>query len=412
MQFDVEAIRRQFPILTKKVHGNALTYLDSAATTQKPRCVIDACLKFYEQGNANVHRGVHSLAEESTVEFEKARTIVQKFLNAKKSHEIIFTRNTTESINLVARSFGEMLSEGDVIALSVMEHHSNIVPWMQLSERKKTRLEWIAINKEGAIDEKSLIEVLAKKPKLLAITGMSNVFGTMPDLKKIIGDAHKAGAVVLVDAAQLVGHKKIDVQALDCDFLAFSGHKIYGPLGIGALYGKERLLTSMPPFLSGGGMIENVMTEGFTSAELPRKFEAGTPAAAEAVGLGAAIEWIENIGLEKIEQHEQTLIKHAYEKLQTVPGLHILGNKNQKLKTKNSSHGCISFTVDGIHPHDLTQILGDQGICLRAGHHCCQPLHRFLGINASTRLSVAAYNTIEEIDRCIEVLEQAIRKLS
>jgi cysteine desulfurase/selenocysteine lyase len=396
MPFDSTSIRRQFPILNRTFGGNPLCYLDSAATSQKPQKVLDAMTDFYGTKNANVNRGVHPLAEEATLAHDAARKTVQKFLNAKHSYEIVFTRGTTESINLVARSFGETLSKGDRIVLSVMEHHSNIVPWMQLSERKGVEIDWLPID----FDEKILEKFLStKKVKLVSITGLSNVLGVRPPLEKIIELAHTAGAKVLLDAAQMAAHEIIDVQKLDCDFLAFSGHKIYGPTGIGVLFGKAELLKKMPPFLGGGDMIQSVTTEGFTTAELPRKFEAGTLAAAEAVGLAAAIDWIESTGADAIHEHESTLIAHAVQQLKTIKGLTILGPEQRT--------GCVSFTLDGIHPHDLTDVLGKSGICLRAGHHCTQPLHKFLGINASARLSVAAYNTLEEIDRCVDAIVRA-----
>lgn len=407
MALDSVSVRRQFRILTKTIGGHALCYLDSAATSQKPQCVLDALIDVYTTKNANVNRGVYALVEEVTTTHDSARATVQKFLHAKHPYEIIFTKNATESINLVARSFGETLGAGDRIALSVLEHHSNIIPWLQLSNRSGIGIDWLKITKDGYIDLVHMQEILEKgKTKLVAVSGLSNVLGTVQPLPEIISRAHDHGAVVLIDAAQLAAHARIDVQELDCDFLAFSGHKTYGPTGIGVLYGKADLLQKMPPFLGGGDMVQTVTMDGFTSAELPRKFEAGTLAAADAVGLGAALSWIEHTGRDDIHAQEALLTTHALSELQTIKGLTILGTTDPQKRT-----GCISFTIDGVHPHDLTDILGRQGICLRAGHHCTQILHKHLGIKASTRLSVAAYNTIEDIDRCIDGMKRAHKKL-
>lgn len=395
MRLDSKAVRRQFPILS-----DGFCYLDNAATTQKPQIVLDSMNTFYISQNANINRGVHKLGEAATLAYDDARKAVQDFLHAKKSHEIIFTRNTTEAINLIAKTFGSSLKKNDVIALSILEHHSNIVPWLQLKDERGIILEWIDITDTGEIDETSLNTILAKKSKLLAITAISNVLGTKLPLKKIIDHAHKNGTLVLVDAAQMAAHEEIDVQELDCDFLAFSGHKMYGPTGIGVLYGKEKLLNELPPFLGGGDMIQNVEKDHFTSAELPRKFEAGTPAIAETVGLHAAIDWMKSVGMENIAIHENELLTYALEKLQTIEGLTILGPKNPE---KIAS--CISFTVKNIHPHDLTQLLSEKDVYLRAGHHCTQPLHKRLGLAATSRLSIAAYNTHEEIDRLTQELK-------
>ena len=401
---DISSVRRQFPILRKMIAGKALCYVDSAATSQKPQCVLDAVSEFYTTKNANVNRGVHALAEEATLSHDTARKSVQTFLNAKHAHEIVFTKNATEALNLVARSFGETLKAGDRIALSILEHHSNIVPWMQLEKRSGIVLDWLPITDDGFIDLEATEKVLKKgTTKLVALSGLSNVLGTLQPLHDIIDLAHKNGSVVIVDAAQLAAHEIIDVQKLDCDFLAFSGHKTYGPTGIGVLFGKTELLQKMPPFLGGGDMIQTVTTEGFTPAELPRKFEAGTVAAADAAGLAAALEWMTETGMENIKNHEASLISHAMKELKNIAGLRILGPSDPTQRT-----GCISFVIDGIHPHDLTDVLGKIGICLRAGHHCTQPLHMFLSIPASTRLSVAAYNTKEEIDVCMKALQEAI----
>ncbi len=401
----VPTIRHSFPFLKREIDGKPLAYLDNAATTQKPESVLDRLNRFYREQNANINRGMHPLAEEATVACEDARKTVAAFIGAAHPCEIIFTRNATESINLVARSYGEMLKKGDSIVLSILEHHSNIIPWLQLKERKGITLEWIGLQKDGRLDITSLENILKKgKTKLVSVSGLSNVLGIRTPLEKIISLAHESGAKVLIDAAQLIAHESINVQKLDCDFLAFSGHKIYGPTGVGVLYGKRELLESMPPFLGGGDMLESVDQHGFTPAELPRKFEAGTPSIADAIGLATAIEWMESIGVDAIHMHTKSLLVYARKKLSAVQGLKILGPVSG-----DDLLGCVSFTVDGIHPHDLTEILGKKGICLRAGHHCTQILHKHLGIRASTRLSVGAYNTEEEVDRCIEAIEEVIK---
>lgn len=408
MKFNVGTIRRQFPILKRKVSGQALIYLDNAATTHKPRVVLESLVAFYSEKNGNVHRGFHPLAEAATEALEDSRKVVAKFLSARFSHEIIFTKNATEAINLVARSFGTTLKPGDEIALSMMEHHSNIVPWFQLNEAKKTKVRWIPIDPEGTLDFPRLEKFLSSgKVRLLSITGLSNVLGCLPPLKKLSKIAHAHGSKILIDAAQLAGHAKIDVQDIDADFLVFSGHKIYGPNGTGVLYAKEKILEELPPFLGGGGMIQSVTTEGFIPAELPRKFEAGTPAVADIVGLGEAVKWFWDNGQTEAFEHMQALIEYAHIKLSSIPSIRILGPSDPKKRSGN-----VSFAIKGVHPHDLTEILGRKGICLRAGHHCTQPLHKFLGINASTRLSVGIYNTKEEIDVCVEEIKKAVKLLN
>jgi cysteine desulfurase/selenocysteine lyase len=339
---------------------------------------------------------------------------VQKFLNAKYADEIIFTKSCTEAINLVARSWGEdNLKKGDAIVLSILEHHSNIVPWQQLQERKGIDVLWVDIDDEGTLRYDQLEKYLQNgRVKLVAITALSNVLGIAPDLPKIISLAHKAGALVLLDAAQAIAHIPIDVAALDCDLLAFSGHKLYAPTGVGVLYGKRKILQSMPPFLGGGMMIRNVTTEGFSAADLPAKFEAGTPPIAQAVGLAGAMEWLKQFSWKDIQTHEHELLMHAANSLSKISGLQLLApSKNPEPRTQNLVHGCISFTLDGIHPHDLTEILGRQGIALRAGHHCCMPLHKRLGIPASTRLSVGVYTTEEEINLCAQAIEETRKRL-
>jgi cysteine desulfurase/selenocysteine lyase len=404
---DIAEIRRQFPILNRTIGGHPLIYLDSAATTQKPKSVLDAMRDFYENHNGNVHRGMHILAEESTVAYENARKVVQQFLGAANTDEVIFTKNCTEAINLVARSLSKEWRDGDAVVLSTLEHHSNIVPWQQLCERKGTEIFWVDIDDAGQMNLAELEKHLHKKSvKLVSITGLSNVLGVLTPLKEIIAKAHDAGALVLVDAAQLSAHAPIDVQKLDCDFLTFSGHKLYGPLGIGVLYGKREILKNMPPFLGGGMMIGEVHEDHFTPADPPARFEAGTPPIAEAVGLAAAIEWLGRYSWKDIQAHESTLLIHAAAELQKIPGLHLLPILNSQFPILNSPHSCLSFTIDDIHPHDLTDILGKKGICLRAGHHCAQPLHRRLGITASTRLSVGIYNTKQEISTCISAIAE------
>jgi cysteine desulfurase/selenocysteine lyase len=400
---DLRAIRRQFPVLAKELDGQELAYLDDAATTQKPKAVLDALRKFYETQNGNPHRGMHPFAERATLAYEAARQTVRRLLGANRPEEIVFTRGTTEGINLVARTFGETLGKGDIVAVSVLEHHSNIVPWLQLKDRKGIDVRWIGMDDSGHLQMESLDEILETgRVKLVAVTGQSNVLGVRPPLDEIIPRAHEAGAKVLVDAAQLAPHAPIDVQKLDCDFLAVSGHKLYGPMGIGALYGKQELLEAMPPFLGGGMMIEEVREDLFTSASIPGKFEAGTQPVADAVGFAAAIQWMEQFSWADRQAHERTLTEALLEALGSVPDLRILGPGNP-----DEISGCVSFTLDGVHPHDLTEVLGRQGICLRAGHHCAQPLHRRLGVPASTRVSVGIENTVEEIERLPDAITAA-----
>ena len=408
MALDLATIRAQFPILRKTIGSHPLIYLDNAATTQKPLKVLERIGRFYREQNANINRSMHALAEEATLSYEEARNRVARFIGASHSHEVIFTRNTTESINMVARSWGATLQRGDSIVLSMMEHHSNIVPWLQLKESQGINLRWIPVNREGTMDMNELKRALSsRRVKLVSITGLSNVLGCLPPLREIARMAHRAGARLLVDGAQLVAHERVNVQESDIDFLAFSGHKLYGPSGVGVLYAKETLLERMPPFLGGGDMIQTVTTKKFTCADLPRKFEAGTPATADAVGLGEAIAWLEDTGAEAAHEHTRSLVRYAHEQLRSREGITILGPKNPKQRVC-----CVSFTVEGVHPHDLTDVLGQEGICLRAGHHCTQPLHQSFGITASTRLSVGVYNTKEEIDTCIEAIVRAKKMLN
>jgi len=411
------SLRSQFPILQKKIGGHPLVYLDSASTSQKPKSVLEAMQRFYEEDNANIKRGMHPLAEQSTEVYEAARSRVQKFLHAPCPHEILFTRNTTEGINLVARSWGEtFLKKDDVILVSLLEHHSNIVPWLQLKEKIGIEVEWISIDSDGTLNLDDLKEKLAKgNVKLVALTCVSNVLGVVTPFREVVKLAHKHNALCLLDAAQLAPHSPINVTKIDCDFLVFSGHKLYGPTGIGVLFGKEEHLKKMPPFLGGGTMIQEVHRTMFTSADLPEKFEAGTPPIAEAVGLHAALDFLTELGWENIAKYEQSLLAYALKTLSKLPFIEVLGPKEAK---KIAS--CISFVTQipddplkvdptelrGVHPHDLTEYMGRKGICLRAGHHCTQPLHRFLKVPATTRLSIGIYNTEEDIDRMCEILEE------
>ena len=396
MTLNTSHIRQQFPILSK----NDYIYLDSAATSQKPESVIKAMNSYYENSNANVHRGMHELAEKATIAYEDSRKTIASFIHC-APYEIIFTKGTTESINLVAKTWGRAnLKKEDTVVLTVLEHHSNIVPWQQLQQEIGFTITWIDINEDGTLKINDLDVALATgNVKLVSITGQSNVLGTCPPLKDIIQKVHVAGALCCVDAAQLIAHKEIDIAKLQCDFLAFSGHKIYGPTGIGVLYAKKEHLETMPPFLGGGMMIHEVTTEGFTPAEIPAKFEAGTPPIAEAVGLKAAVDWLSEYSWDDIALHDKELCAYTVEKLSTIKGLSILGSPTECI---------VSFSINNIHPHDLTDIIGKNGVSLRAGHHCAQPLHDRLGINASTRLSIGIYNTKEDIDRTIEEINKAI----
>ena len=406
MPLDSQLIRQQFPLYADQPD---LVYLDNAATTQKPLVVLEAMDTFYKKNNANVHRGMHQMTEHASIAYENARTATQQFLHAQKSSEIIFTKSCTESINLIAKTWGRAhLTKGDAVVLSILEHHSNIVPWLQLKEEIGIDVEWMEIDEEGNLRLEMLEDFLEKgNVKLVSITGQSNVLGVRPDLQKIIQKAHATEAKVLVDAAQLVGHHRVNVQELDCDFLAFSGHKLYGPFGIGVLYAKKELLQEMPPFLGGGMMIHEVHTHGFSAADAPEKFEAGTPPVAEAIGLHAAIDWLSQLDWNDIENYERELIENAYSTLSSLDGITILGPK----KTSDIS-GCLSFVFDTIHAHDFTDILGTNHIALRAGHHCCQPLHEYLEVTASSRVSVGLYNTIEDMQKFYEAALVAIKKLS
>lgn len=397
---DTERIRLDFPILNREIHpGVPLVYLDSTATTQKPTQVLRAMEEYYTTNNANVHRGVHTLAEEATAAYEAARQRAAKFINAGSPKEIIFTRNTTEAINLVALTWGRAnLQEDDLVILTEMEHHSNLVPWHILSTEIGIRLEFIPVIPDGLLDLDVYGKLLERMPKLVSFAHMSNVLGTINPAKEIIDRAHEAGAVVLVDGAQSVPHFPVDVTELDVEFLAFSAHKLCGPTGIGVLYGKYDILNAMPPFMGGGEMIKRVSLRSFTPNELPYKFEAGTPAIAEAIGLSAALDYIDNVGMDKIAEHEHEIISYALDRLAEVPGVMVLGPEAEH------KGGVAAFTFDGIHPHDVAQLLDQSGIAVRAGHHCAMPLHEKFNIPATTRASFYLYNSIDEVDRMIEAL--------
>jgi len=403
--FDVLKVRNDFPILSREVHpGVPLVYLDSTATAQKPLKVIEAMDDYYRRHNGNIHRGVHTLAEEATEAYENARSKIARFINAKKPRQIVYTRNTTESINLVAQSWGrKFLKQDDLVILTEMEHHSNLVPWQILSEERNLRLEFITVDDNGLLDLAVYDELLDQNPKLVSFTHMSNVLGTINPAKEIIAKAKAAGAVTLVDGAQSAPHFAIDVEDLGVDFLAFSAHKMVGPTGIGVLYGREDLLESMPPYQGGGDMIKKVFLRSFIPNEIPYKFEAGTPAIAEAIGFGAAVDYLSSIGMETIADHEQKIVKYAMDLLTQVPGLHIMGEKEGK------RGGVTSFTLEGIHPHDIAQILDQDGIAVRAGHHCAMPLHDRYRIPASTRASYYLYNSVAEVDKLIAGLTKIVK---
>jgi cysteine desulfurase/selenocysteine lyase len=376
-----------------------LIYLDNAATSHKPRVVIQAMTAFYESQNANIHRGVHALAEAATESYEAARAKVAAFIGAPAPRQIVFTRNTTEAINLVAQCWGRAhLQPGDVVVLTEMEHHSNLVPWQMLAASHGVRLEFVPVTDGGELDREGFEQLLDLRPKLVAFTHMSNVLGTVNPAADLTAQAHLAGALVLIDAAQSVPHLAFSLQDIPADFLAFSAHKMCGPTGIGVLYGREELLNAMPPFLGGGDMIKRVRWRGFEPNDLPYKFEAGTPAIAETVGFGAAVDFLTEVGMTVVQEHEQAMVSYALERLQEVPGVHVLGPEAGK------RGGVVSFSFDGAHPHDVAQILDHQGIAVRAGHHCAMPLHEKLGLPASTRASFYLYNTRDEVDRLIEGL--------
>ncbi len=396
MSLDIQHIRRQFPFLQ---HDPVPAYLDNAATTQKPQAVIDAMSEAMSRATGNVHRGVHRETDSATAEYESARSAVARFVDAAHADEIIFTKNCTEAINTVAYSWARTyLKAGDRIAVSILEHHSNIVPWLQLKKERQIEIDWIGLDQ---LDTPQL----DPQTKLLCMTGQSNVLGIRPHLKKWIDEAHATGAKVLVDAAQLAAHAAIDVQELGCDFLTFSGHKIYGPTGIGVLYAPREIQKEMQPFMGGGGMVQTVTRDGFTPADFPHRLEAGTPPILEAIGLKAAIDWQAQFSWSDRETHDQQLTNIAIDALGKIPGLQMLTSHHSPLTA------LVSFTIDNVHPHDLTDLLGQKGFALRAGHQCAEPLHAALGINASTRMSLGIYTTIEEIEACVQEVKAIQKRL-
>ena len=401
-------IRKDFPILSRQVHGKPLVYLDSASSSQKPHVVIEAMSTYYQTYHANVHRGVYEISEEATAKMEKARVKVARFINARQSKQVIFTRNTTESINLVAYTWGNTnIAAGDLIVLTEMEHHSNLVPWQLLAQRTGARLEFVPVTGDGLLRLDVYEQLLQQQPKLVAFAHMSNVLGTINPARQMIAQAHAAGAIVLIDAAQSVPHLPVDVQALDADFLCFSSHKMLGPTGIGVLYGKRDLLEAMPPFMGGGSMIRTVGLRESTWNDLPWKFEAGTPAIAEAIGLGAAVDYLSALGMENVHRHEQEITAYAMAQLQAIPGLTIYGPE------VTQRGGVVSFTLADIHPHDLASILDQEvGVAIRAGHHCAQPLMDRFGLAAMARASFYVYTVREDIDTLVQGLHKALQIFS
>ncbi len=399
--YDVERLRRDFPILHQEVHGRPLVYLDNAATSQKPLAVLSALQNYYSRDNSNIHRGVHELSGRASRAHEEARSKVRRFLNAAEDREILFVRGTTEAINLVASSYGRSrVGAGDEVLITAMEHHSNIVPWQILCEEKGARLKVAPINDRGELLLDELGKLLSPRTRIVSVVHLSNALGTLNPVRDVVRMAHARGAAVLLDGAQAAAHLQVDVRDLDCDFYAFSGHKLYGPTGIGVLYGKAALLEAMPPFQAGGDMISSVTFEKTLYNRLPFKFEAGTPNIAGAIGLGAALDYVEAVGLDAIADHEKVLLDHATAVLSEIPGLRILGTAREKA-------GVLSFVIEGVHPHDVGTILDQEGVAIRAGHHCTQPLMERLGVPATARASLGLYNTREEID----ALAAAIRKV-
>jgi cysteine desulfurase/selenocysteine lyase len=409
MSLDVARIRKDFPIFTRTIRdGKKLVYLDSGATSQKPQVVIDAEVDFYAKHNAAAHRGAHQLAEEATEMFEASRETVASFLGA-KTEEIVFTKSATESLNLLAYAFSNAepgsqfaISSEHSIVVSEMEHHANLIPWQQLAKRSGAELKWFGVNSDGRLDESNIDSLITSKTKIVAITQQSNVLGTINNLDRIIEKAHKVGAIVIVDACQSVPHIPVNVTKLGADFLAFSGHKILGPTGVGVLWGRYELLNNLPPFLFGGSMIENVTMTDATWAEAPRKFEAGVPNMAQVVGLAAGIKYLQSIGLEKVHEHEKALTGYLLNELNQIPGIAVVGPTDISLRG-----GTVSFTLDGIHPHDLGQYLDSAGIAVRTGHHCAWPLTRALGVPATTRASLYLYNDNSDIDALIAAIKDA-----
>lgn len=398
--FDINKVRKDFPILKRKIYGKNLVYLDNAATTQKPQSVIDAVVKYYSEGNANIHRGVHYLSQEATVAFEDARANIQEYINAKEKREIIITKGTTDSINLMAHSFGKKyINEGDEVIISALEHHSNLVPWQQLCKEKKASLKIVPVNDQGEFVFEEYIKMLNSRTKLVAVSHVSNALGSINPIKEIIEKAHEFNIPVMIDGAQGVPHLAIDVQQLDCDFYAFSGHKFYAPMGVGILYGKEKYLEEMLPYQLGGEMVDQVSFEKTSFNELPFKFEAGTPNVEAVLGLNAAVEYIKNIGIENIARYENKLLNYATQELKKIDGIRLIGEAANKA-------GVISFLIGDIHPFDAGTIIDHFGIAVRTGHHCAQPIIDHFKIPGTIRASFAMYNTIEEIDLLITAIKQ------
>ena len=403
-KFDVQRIRKDFPILNRKVYGKDLIYFDNGATSQKPQLVIDAIQKYYTTDNSNIHRGVHFLSQEATSQYEQARKTIQKYINAAHSEEVLFTKGTTDSINLIAFSLGETLKKGDEIVISAMEHHSNIVPWQMLCDRKECVLRVIPINADGELMMDEFHSLLNEKTKLVSITHISNTLGTINPVEEITKAAHAVGALVFLDGAQSIQHMKVDMQALDCDFYAFSGHKVFGPTGVGILYGKRNILNALPPYQGGGDMIAKVSFEKTTYNELPHKFEAGTPDIAGGICLGKAIEYLSSLDIRQLQQHEQDLGKYAENELKSMKGVRIIGTAKNKISV-------ISFIVEGAHPFDVCTLLDKQGIAIRTGHHCTQPLMDIFKIPGTIRASFAFYNSKEEVDIFITALKRSVAML-
>jgi len=400
-RFDVHALRRDFPILAREVHGHPLVYLDNAATTQKPEAVIGAGADMYRRSYANIHRGVHQLSVEATDAYEQAREKVRGFVNAAEAREIVFVRGTTEGINLVAQTFGrQRVGEGDEVVITALEHHSNIVPWQLLCDEKKAHLKVVPIDRTGEVRVEELERILTPRTRIVSVAHVSNALGTLVPVRRIVEIAHARGVPVAIDGAQAVPRLAVDVRAIGCDFYAFSAHKMYGPTGIGVLYGRADLLDAIPPFQGGGDMISSVTFAKTTWNVLPYKFEAGTPDIAGAIGLGAAVDYVSKVGIENVTAHEENLLDYATRSLTDVPGLKVIGTAREKI-------GVLSFTLDGIHPHDIGTVLDQEGIAIRTGHHCAQPVMAFFGIPATARASLALYNTREEID----ALAEGIRKV-
>ena len=402
---DVGALRRDFPILTRRIHGHPLVYLDSAASSQKPLAVIDAVSHYDKTTHANIHRGVYALSEEATLAYEQAHERVSRFINA-DFEEVVFTKNTTEALNLVAYAWGlDNLQAGDEVVLSQLEHHSNIVPWQQVARRTGATVRYIRVDAQGKLDMEHAAALIGRRTKIVSVAHVSNVLGTVNAVRELGQMAHAQGALLCVDGAQSMPHMAVDVRALDCDFFAFSGHKMLGPTGIGGLYGKRAFLEGMEPFLCGGGMISEVTFEGASWNDLPWKFEAGTPPIAQGIGLGMAVEYLQSLGMEAVYAHEQALVRYALEQMRQVQDMEIYGPEAE------ARGGVVSFNLRGIHPHDMASILDQQGVAIRGGHHCAMPLMRVLGVNGTCRASFYIYNTVDEIDVLVEAVGEARRVL-